>query len=1045
MAELQRYDRANLGTTPAPSVQGPILGRIAFIACVGCGLVLTETMAGAELLSPAAIVSATAQGDSLQPVLSADGRKLLFLSGAPDLVPEDANGVGIDAFICDLETGGVELVTATPDGAGANGSILFATLSPDARHLLFLSSAPNFVPGDVNSAQDIFLRDLEAGETTLVSVNAVGTGTGNAPSSSPSMTADGRLVVFESVASDLVTNDTNGFSDVFLRDVTAGTTRRLSEPSEHPAVATKRSGPSWDPVLSPDGHWVAFTSDATNLATEGDLESITLFSHNLCLTEATSSAVFVAWFAYSSSSKLTPDAIASKAFSLDGSNLAFEAVRVGYYSTAVACEWSLGDVSAAPVSEGLTVGDHQRGFDPAAPLHAASSGDWFFEARPEGSDYWTMPHAVYQVGATHPPILVSTNQVMALDLAEPVPFGELLGASADGNRVAFLSALSPDSTYARDAQLTLYVRDLVSGETRLIPRDTEGAPLAVSDLGGVSFSEDGQLLAFATAEPRLVEGDLNHAQDVFVYDWNSDTLRLISARYSPELPAQTLGRSSLSDRCLSADGRYLVFASEAGNVVAGDANEATDVFLRDLETGAVSLVSVNHAGDGPGNGLSREPIISNDGEWIAFVSTASDLVAGDDNDQPDVFLQNRETGAITRASAGVGVWIEGPVECGGPALSFDGNWLAFEAVLLNAGEYDRVPQLILYQRVSGETTLIDQHYQPALPGRWNGGYHPRFAPDGSTLVFRQTRINDVVWALSPADRQLTRLTPEGIAELDNDGDGSLTFSANGRVAFGQRLSFSENPVLVHDLATGTQEQVGTWGAYPALSTDGRFLVWKARLGNSATGPWQILFRDLEVGEEELISIAWQEGDAPANAGCRHPHVTPDGRYVIFSSSASNLNSRANNGKTQVFARDRLQGKTLLLSLSGEGACADGIATEPVLSPDGNAVLFTSFATNVGAPAGLSLGDLYLVRIEDGLGGLPVLTIRRPGSGETVLTWAAEEGVGYAVEYRDDIETDAWHRLAAGILIEAGQATATDAAAPLTGRRFYRVVEEPSTG
>src|SRR5262249_30552769 len=135
------------------------------------------------------------------------------------------------------------------------------SVSADGRYVAFVSSAPDLVPGDTNGTGDVFVRDLKAGTTTLVSVNSAGTASGNRASQSPSISAAGRYVAFVSFATDLVANDANGTGDVFVRDLWTGTTTLVSV---NQAGTASANGNSANPVISADGSHVAFVSLATD-------------------------------------------------------------------------------------------------------------------------------------------------------------------------------------------------------------------------------------------------------------------------------------------------------------------------------------------------------------------------------------------------------------------------------------------------------------------------------------------------------------------------------------------------------------------------------------------------------------------------------------------------------------------------------------------------------------------------------------------------------------------------------------------------------------
>ena len=204
-----------------------------------------------------------ANGPSSSPVLSADGARVAFVSSASNLVAGDTNGVA-DVFLTGPD-GAVSRVSVTADGGEANGPSSDPDVSADGRFVVFGSAASNLVAGDTNGAPDVFVRDLQAGTTTLVSAARTG-GPGNGASSGPAISATGAFVTFASKASDLVAGDSNGVGDVFVRDLVLGRTSRVSVDShgrqQNAAVADPFSQIS---DVSRDGRYVVFDSDATNL------------------------------------------------------------------------------------------------------------------------------------------------------------------------------------------------------------------------------------------------------------------------------------------------------------------------------------------------------------------------------------------------------------------------------------------------------------------------------------------------------------------------------------------------------------------------------------------------------------------------------------------------------------------------------------------------------------------------------------------------------------------------------------------------------------
>ena len=202
--------------------------------------------------------------------MSVDGRFVLFASTADNLVLSN-NGSGMpwrmNVFLRDRTNGTTALVSVNLAGTGGGNGDSFPTgLSTDGRYALFESSASNLVAGDTNNANDIFVRDLITGTTTLVSVSING-GIGNGVSRSSVMTPDGRYVAFVSTATNLVAGDTNKIPDVFVRDLQAQTTTLASVGAVSTSASTP-TGSSEAPVITPDGRYVAFYSTASNLGDE---------------------------------------------------------------------------------------------------------------------------------------------------------------------------------------------------------------------------------------------------------------------------------------------------------------------------------------------------------------------------------------------------------------------------------------------------------------------------------------------------------------------------------------------------------------------------------------------------------------------------------------------------------------------------------------------------------------------------------------------------------------------------------------------------------
>ena len=245
--------------------------------CIASFLGLTAAAAlacAAAVVSPPASPSVSAGGNSFNPVFSADGQKLVFVSHANNLVTNDDLGLWLDVFVRDLVTSNTVLMSVSTNGTGgANWDANYPTVSANGQFIAFASRASNLVPGDTNDAVDVFVRDVVAGTTRLVSVDV----NGNAPADpnlssiiplagNPMISADGRYVFFESRATTLTADSvTTGDVHLYRRDLSSNTTVRASAlASASPATIQHELG-----SITPDGAFAAY-SRRTNSGVNGD-------------------------------------------------------------------------------------------------------------------------------------------------------------------------------------------------------------------------------------------------------------------------------------------------------------------------------------------------------------------------------------------------------------------------------------------------------------------------------------------------------------------------------------------------------------------------------------------------------------------------------------------------------------------------------------------------------------------------------------------------------------------------------------------------------
>ncbi len=303
---------------------------------------------------------------------------------------------------------------------------------------------------------------------------------------------------------------------------------------------------------------------------------------------------------------------------------------------------------------------------------------------------------------------------------------------------------------------------------------------------------------------------------------------------------------------LSADGRYVAYHSFAPDLVPGDTNDQADIFVYDRQTGAIERVSVATDGTEAVGGNSFSPVMSGDGRYVVFQSMATNLVADDTNGVWDVFLHDRQTGATTRVS-----------------------------------------------RDEAGNGLSDPSYQPTIS---EDGRYIAFVSDSDSLVSGQ------------------------------EFDGADVFVYDRE---------SDHMELLNGAANGESTS-------PAISADGRYVVFQSRASNlvdgDTNGRWDVFATDRESGATERISVS--NSGSEGNATSMYPAISADGRTVAFMSIADNLVPGDTNQTWDVFVHDRETGMTELVSVASDGRQGDFASLFPALSADGRYVAFASDATTL---------------------------------------------------------------------------------------------------
>ena len=584
------------------------------------------------------IDSAGAQANSYSrfPAISADGRFVAFLSLATNLVAGDTNGT-VDVFVHDRQSGATSRVSVSSNGSqgsGGTGVLARLSISPDGRFVVYPSALANLVDGDTNATYDVFVHDRQSGATSLVSSDGGGA-VGRGPSYDPAISGDGRVVAFASLAPNLVAGDRNAESDIFVRDRLAGTISRIpATPVAPPAgalvLADGASHVSRQATVG--GRWVVFTSSAGNLVAGDTNASADVFVRDR--QSQTTERVSLGSGGAQADADSTDGVISG-----DGRYVAFasSATHLVAGDLNESSDIFLRDRQSGTTSR-VSIGNDGGEAEAASSRPSISSDGRYvaFQSEAEnlvdGEPNWVVDVFVRdrQTGQTQLVSADSAGTPGDLDSFDPV-------ISGDGRYVVFTSWASnliagqTDDDYYYD----VYLKDLVSGQVERISVDSAGSQAA-----GFSFaraiSSGGRFVVFDSDAANLDPSDFNGTRDVFLRDRQSGTTTRVSVASS----GAEANDDSL-DGSVSADGRFVAFASRAENLVAGDTNHSWDIFLRDRQAGSTTRVSVAGTLAQSTAGSWATPTVSEDGRYVVFDSWAADLVTGDFNGQSDVFVHDR--------------------------------------------------------------------------------------------------------------------------------------------------------------------------------------------------------------------------------------------------------------------------------------------------------------------------------------------------------------------------------------------------------------------
>jgi hypothetical protein len=450
------------------------------------------------------------------------------------------------------------------------------------------------------------------------------------------------------------------------------------------------------------------------------------------------------------------------------------------------------------------------------------------------------------------------------------------------------------------------------------------------DSGHAALSADGRFVAFESDATNLVPDDVNYYKDVFV----RDRLTSVTARVSVGTGGEEANLGS-SAPAISASGRYVAFESFATNLVSGDTNSATDVFVRDCTTNATNRVSVASNGT-QAYGSSYTPAISADGRYVAFSSDANNLVPNDTNGWSDIFVHDRDAHHTTKVSV-ASDGTQGNQSSSWPAISADGRYVAFDstASTLVANDTNGWSDIFVHDRETGQTTRVSVTSEGVQGNQ--ASWHPAISANGRYVAF---------------DSRATNLVP---------GDSNGTWD-----------------VFVHDRATGatTRVSVSTQGVQgygrstrPAISADGRVVAFESEADNlvagGANGTSDIFEHDRATGTTTRVSVPGINSGSSSSSTL--PAISADAVIVAFSSDSTNFVEGDTNDSVDLFVTVPPPGAPTALTAFATGATVTLSWTAPSIGGlPAEYVIEAGSAPGLSDLARLSTGNLQTACVARGV-------------------------------------------------------------------------------
>jgi len=435
------------------------------------------------------------------------------------------------------------------------------------------------------------------------------------------------------------------------------------------------------------------------------------------------------------------------------------------------------------------------------------------------------------------------------------------------------------------------------------------------------------------------------------------------------------GAGASSGPAADTNGHIVAFYSDARDLVPGDTNGVRDVFVRDRATGITERVSVNSTGqqaNGASQATGNAPAISNNGDVVVFYSDATNLVSGDTNGQTDIFVRTRSAGTTERVSVSTG-GVQGNGPSVNPAISANGRFVVFQSQASNlvAGDTNNASDIFVRDLVGGTTERVCDSVQP---NRFS--YSPAISGDGNLVAFASAATNLVpgdtngkldIFVCDRSSGVIERVSVGNAGQ--GDGDSILpAISANGLVVAFKSLSTNLVPndsngvvdVFARDRSTGTTERISVnnlggdandFSFPPSVSDDGRFVAFGSfatnLVGTDVNNAADVFVRDRRIGVTVLADVTDLGQQANGGTPDVPPGISGDGMQVSFASFATNLALNDTNQVTDVFAA--------INPFFGPGGCPDGMCPAGQVCTNGFCAVPTPTPTSTRTPTATRTG------------------------------------------------------------------------------------------